>query len=40
MREEDYLSYCIYRTALDDPEHISVDGYGEVLWKIVEESDG
>ena len=37
IREEILYHTAFIETALDDPEHISVDGYGEKLEKVVEE---
>ena len=37
MREKILYHTAFIETALDDPEHISVDGYGETLKKVVDE---
>ena len=37
MRKEILYHTAFIETALDDPEHISVDGYGETLKKVVDE---
>lgn len=37
IREEILYHTAFIETALDDPEHISVDGYGEKLEKVVDE---
>ncbi len=37
MRKEIIYHTAFIETALDDPEHISVDGYGENLKKVSEE---
>ena len=36
IREKILYHTAFIETALDDPEHISVDGYGEILGKVVE----
>lgn len=36
IREQILYHTAFIETALDDPEHVSVDGYGEILGKIVE----
>ena len=38
IREEILYHTAFIETALDDPEHISVDGYGEKLEVVVERS--
>ena len=37
IREKILYHTAFIETALDDPEHISVDGYGETLEKVVDE---
>ena len=37
MREKILYHTAFIETALDDPEHISVDGYGETQKKVVDE---